>query len=543
MPKPLRALRAASSLALVALMTTSAGAQQVSSNLLILDQDAHAVSDTQAGALFNRGGLASPGVIDPTVLPALEIAADTGAAAFEFVSGLAISPVDGSAWISDLGLDFGAADDGAIFRHDAGSGTIATVSGRGTPQLRDPFALAFHDDGRLFVADWEADPSGFGSDFVGGIGHGAIFEVDTSTGALTLVSDGTNHDVPGLDPTESAFQDPIGVAWDPVNELLYVADFSADGDNDGFFNGTIFSLNLDTGALRVVSAYWNFAAPTGVVVRPNGRPLVVDAVQDDSVLFEIDLAQPDVTDNVSFITSGTQYSLLEGATVDAADNVYVVDIGEFDDVDGVFVVEPGAYRVDESQRGIDPDFDLNNQVPVVSWVDGEDTILSPVNLTVVPVPEVTAISPRSVTAATAVTVEGRHLHPNVGFDFDGAITVSAVAFEPGRLLGTSLTMTLTPTGAGTDCSPPLTTAHPFGGGATFADAISLASDPGPPFSVFGDANRDGIVDGLDLGIIGRIWGVGVCETALFQNDADFNNDDLIDGLDLTILMTYFGVRP
>lgn len=537
-----RALRAASALALVASLAGGAAAQQPARNLLVLDQDAHAVSNDQAGALFNRGGLRSPSGIDPTTPPDLEIAADTGADEFQFVSGLAISPLDGSAWVTDLGLDFGNTADGAIFRHEAGSGALTAIAPRGTPQLRDPFAITFSGDGRLFVADWEADPSGFGADLVGGVGHGAIFEVDTATGALTLISDGTNHDVRNLDPSEPAFQDPIGVAWDASTGLLYVADFSADGDNDGFFNGTVFSLDPATGAVRVVSAYWNFVAPTGVVVRPNGRPLVVDAVQDDSVLFEIDLAATDITDNVNFITSGIQYSLLEGATVDSADNVYVVDIGEYDDVGGEFVVPPGVYRVDESQRGVDPDFDLDNQVPIVSYVDGVDTILSPVNVLAVPVPEVTSITPRSVTGPTSVTLEGAFLHPGLDLDFGGAVAVADLAFAPGRTVGTSLTATLTPLG-GADCAPSLFANHPFGDGVELADAINTASDPGLPFSIFGDANRDGIVDGLDLGILGRSFGAGICETALFLNDADFNNDDLIDGLDLSILMTYFGARP
>jgi DNA-binding beta-propeller fold protein YncE len=392
------------------------------------------------------------------------------------------------------------------------------------------------------VVDWESDPSGFGPDAVGGVGHGAVFSVDPGTGALSLLSDGRNHDVPGLDPALPAFQDPIGVAWDPVRELLYVADFSADGDNDAFFNGTLFSLDLATGQLRVVSAYWNFAAPTGVAVRPDGRPLVVDAVQDDSAVFEIDLSATDLTDNVTFVTSGSQYSLLEGVAVDETDALWVVDIGEFDDVSGTFVVPPGVYGVDESQRGIDPDFDLSNAVPVLEWVDGLDTILSPVSIAAVPVAEVESISPRAVTSPTLVLVSGRNLHPGIDFDFGGAVVVSAVAAVPGRPPGTAVEMTLTPQG-GADCSPALIARHPFGGGLTLEDAISLASSPGPPFSAFGDANRDGLVDGLDLGVLGRAFGSGACEPAVFANDADFNNDDLIDGLDLVILMTYFGTRP
>ena len=531
-----RACRLACLLASAGLLAAQASAQPAQ-RLLVLDQDAHAASNDVAGALWNVD-LSAPS----TGAPTLEIGADTGAPELHFISGAAISPLDGAVYLTDLGLAFGATDDGAIHRHEAGSGGLTTLSPPGTPQLRDPFAITFSDTGRLFVVDWEADPSGFGPDFVGGAGHGAVFEVDLLTGALSLVSDGTNHDVPGLDPSLPAFQDPIGIAWDPSRQLLYVADFSGDGDNDGFFDGTLYSLDPATGAISVVSAYWNFAAPTGVVVRPNGRPLVVDAVQDDSVLFEIDLAAPDLTDNVSFITSGTQYSLLEGAAVDADDNIFVVDIGEFDDIDGVFVVPPGVYRVDESLRGIDPDFDLNNAVPVLEWVDGLDTILSPVNVLTVPVPTVQSVSPRSLVAPMLVTMEGSSLHPEVEFDFGGAVTVSGIAFVPGRELGTAVSMTLTPVG-GADCSPTLTARHPFGGGISLANAVSLVSAPLPPFSVFGDANRDGIVDGLDLGILGRSFGSGACEVEIFVNDADFNNDDLIDGLDLSILMTFFGTRP
>jgi len=532
-----RPSRLAAALLAAGLLATTAAAQNDAQQLLILDQDAHAVSDMVAGALFNfEVGSA------PTSAPVVEVAADSGAPQFHFVSGIAISPWDGSVYISDLGLEFGTLADGAILRHEQGSGTVTTLAGPGDPDLRDPFALAFTEDGTLLVVDWESDPSGLGADWVGGVGHGGVYSVDLNTGALTLLSDGTNHDVPGIDPTETVFQDPIGVAWDPVRDLIYIADFSADGDNDGFFNGSVFSLDPATGQLRVVSAYWNFAAPTAITVRPNGRPLVVDAVQDDSVLFEIDLGAADLTDNVTFITSSTQYSLLEGVTVDAADGIWVVDIGEWDDTDMMWFTEPGIYRVDESQRGIDPDFDLNNSIPAVQWVNGADTILSPVNLAAVPHGFVDSITPRSVIAPTAVVMEGSNLHPNLDFDFGGAVTVSGVSFATGRNLGTALEMTLAPVG-GADCSPSLTPRHPFGGGLTFANVVNLASDPGPPFSMRGDANADGLVDGLDLGILGRSFGATVCELDFFENDADFNNDDLIDGIDLSVLMTYFGTNP
>lgn len=521
------------------LFATVATAQEDAHQLLILDQDAHAVSSAVAGALFNFD-LSQPS----STAPALEIGADGGGGLFQGISGVAVSPWDGAAYISDVGPPLTGAADGAIYRYEAGSGTLSTVVAPGHPLLLDPFQIAFGDEGVLLVADWESDPSGLGSDWVGGAGHGGIFSVDLASGALTLVSDGTNHDVPGIDPAESAFQDPIGIAWDPVRRLIYVADFSADGDNDGFFNGTLFSVDPATSQVRVVSAYWNFAAPIAVAVRPNGRPLVLDSVEDDSLLLEVDLGASDLTDNVAFITAGAggQYALLEGVAVDEAENIWVVDLGEWDDVDMEFIVPPGVYRVDESQRGVDPDFDLNNAIPVVEWSATADTILSPVALAVVPHAHVDQITPRSVTAPTSVVVEGRNLHPGLDFDFGGAVNVSAVSFVPGRNLGTALQMTLDPVG-GADCAPTLIPRHPFGGGLSFEDAVNLASDPGPPFSPWGDANRDGLVDGLDLGMLGRAFGAGVCETGFFVNDVDFNNDDLIDGLDLSVLMTYFGTNP
>jgi sugar lactone lactonase YvrE len=505
-----------------ALVASPAVAQESAQHLLVLDQDAHAVSAEFAGALYNMD-LSQPS----STLPALEIGADTGAGIFQGISGVAISPWDGSAYISDVGPPGTNAPDGAIYRHEQGSGAISTIVAAGHPLLYDPFQIAFHEDGRLLVADWESDPSGFGPDWVGGLGHGGVFWVDPVTGTVTLISDGTNHDVPGIDPAESVFQDPIGIAWDPVRELIYVADFSADGDNDGFFNGTLFSVDPANGQVRVVSAYWNFAAPIACAVRANGRPLVLDSVEDDSLLLEVDPGIADLTDNVNFITAGAggQYYLLEGLTVDENENIWVVDLGEWDDVDLEFIVPPGVYRVDESQRGIDPDFDLNNAIPVVDWIDGADTILSPVALAAVPLAHVDAVSPRSVIAPTVVTMEGAQLHPGLDFDFGGAVTVSGVSFVPGRNLGTAVEMTLSPNG-GADCSPSLIPRHPFGGGITFEDVVNLAS-----------------VDGLDLGILGRAFGAGVCEIDLFDNDADFNNDDLIDGLDLSVLMTYFGTTP
>ena len=57
----------------------------------------------------------------------------------------------------------------------------------------------------------------------------------------------------------------------------------------------------------------------------------------------------------------------------------------------------------------------------------------------------------------------------------------------------------------------------------------------------GDANGDGILDGLDLTLLGMAWGSSVGDPN-YDERCDFNVDGTIDGLDLTLMGTNWGYR-
>src|SRR4029078_6458566 len=135
-------------------------------------------------------------------------------APFQFVSGLVLSPLDGKAYVTDLGA---SAALGAIYVIAGGSGATQVLRSN-DPLLPDPFALTIVPSGaagrRLVVVDWDSDPSSPGPDLAGGPGPGALFWVDETTGALTLISDGTNHpSITTILATDSAFDNPVGVAY------------------------------------------------------------------------------------------------------------------------------------------------------------------------------------------------------------------------------------------------------------------------------------------------------------------------------------------
>lgn len=536
------------------LLPLSAAAQLPPEQLLVLDQDAHPLTEFNLGAVYNVR-LADP----PTTEPALVVGADAGAPLFEFVTGIAISPVDGRAYVTDAGQFADDTADGRVYAISP-DGSVQLISD--DPLLIDPFDLTFLADGTLVVADWEADPFSLGPDLFGGDGHGALLGIDEGTGEAWVLSAGLDHTVPrppGVGIGDSIFNDPIGVAYDRVSDLLYVVDFSIDWDGNGAPEGGVFAVSPYTGTVSLISDSPSFLAPVAIAVRADGKPVVVDAIVDDSILFEIDPDIPDRSDNVESITRGTQYKLLDGVAVDEVDDVYVTDVGEYflDPVSGMgtFISDPGVFRVDESRRDVDPDWDHANKVPVLAHDPDLDTIVAPVALATVPVPRLTAVSEQSILEPTVVALEGEHLITGMGIDTGGLATFSALTPLGGFPVRSALGTTITP---GPPVSVPadgcpgwvdLVVSHPFGGSSVLERAFAIAAtstgefSPAPPSSPFGDASGDQIVDGIDLAILGRAFGTEYCDGAPFVNDADFNDDDVIDGSDLAVLASFFGSRP
>jgi hypothetical protein len=521
-------------LACAVLATAPALAQAPATQLLVIDQDASYVADDNAGALFNLSLSAGT-----SVAPGLEAGATLGAP-FELVSGVALSPIDGRAYIADLGV--APSNVGRIYAADGSDGSVELIW-EGAP-LVAPFSLAFAPDGRLFIADAEADPSGIGPAPQCGY-HGAIFMIDTASCttpcAPTLVSDGRLH--PFGPTVRSAFEEPLGIAYDPVRDRIYVADACASPLG---WAGSLYSVVPSSGRVALVASQDRFYSLISVETRPDGTPLIVDqgVAAGDSVVWTVDLSNPDPETNTVELTAGTQYSMIQDVSVDAADNVYIVDWGDYDSASGTYIVPPGIYTIDPT----DPDPDTNGVLlnESVEWI-------TPVAGAVVNVPTTNGVAPTTITGPTNVIIQGANLNPSVLLDFGAGIAVSSVDFAPGYPLGTAIQALLTPTNGGivpAGCSgfQDLTVTHPFGGSSTRTNAVELIGNtggivPAAPYSRLGDANRDGIVDGLDLAILGLHFGSTYCEGFAFWNDADFDDNDLIDGQDLARLVAYFGTRP
>jgi sugar lactone lactonase YvrE len=530
-------------LVIAALVAGPVAAQAPSTNLLVLDIDAEPILDSgnqiiTAGALFNVDlGAATDAA------PVVAASAPLGAP-FKLVAGVALSPVDGHAYVADVGVDVG--DLPKILSIGA-DGSVDTIwSG---PPLVSPNGLDVMPDGRLLIADMEADPSGLGAAANCGVGHGAIFILDPAacpSCAPQLLADGSNHPFSPIFP--SVFGDPIDVAYDPGSGLVYVADLCGSPLN---YSGSVYTVDPADGRVALVSSMPEYVYLVGLALRPAAGGgtdvLVVDAGldTDQSVVWKVDPSNPDPETNGTRLSFGTQYSQLQGITVDATGKIFVVDWGEYDDASQSFIEPPAVFSIDESIP-----------TPTTNAVLVNDTTLfvTPIAACIVPVPTVTRIVPSAIAGPASITIEGTSLSPGMTIDFGPDIAVGTVDYAPGVPVGTALQVLVTPLGGGIvpqGCSAPtfdLTITQPFGGTTTMTAALAASGGTGgitplPPASTRGDATGDGFVDGMDLAILGQHFGRSYCDGLVFENDADFNNDDIIDGMDLDILASYFGTTP
>lgn len=110
-------------------------------------------------------------------------------------------------------------------------------------RLVDPNDSVFGPNGKLYVADYSA----FGD-------TGAVFAIDPKTGHTSVVA------------KEAPLRQPDGIARGP-NGDLFVTDLQARG-------GSLFRVKLPGGEVKLVSKAPELANPVGVVVPPDGKPIV-----------------------------------------------------------------------------------------------------------------------------------------------------------------------------------------------------------------------------------------------------------------------------
>jgi DNA-binding beta-propeller fold protein YncE len=307
-----------------------------SEQLLVVDDDAHLVRPDTGGALF---------VVDPRApvdrAPAVLAAADAGAP-FELTTGIAVSPLTGDVFVADWGMDAPA----VVHAVDCATGTVTTALR--DPGLERPLGMDLLPDGRLVVADWDADPLGLGPDGAGGLGHGAIFVTDPSCTAppcgVTVLSDGSRH--PFGAGVATAFSDPVDVAVDAAAGRVYVADRTATTPA-GAGPTSLFAVDLASGAVSLVASRAEWTGLMAVALRPDGRPVVIDADAFDwSSAWLVDPAVADPAASASLLSRDPQLVDVWDLAVGAQGEMYLLDAGAYDRASGTFFVRPAAWRLD-----------------------------------------------------------------------------------------------------------------------------------------------------------------------------------------------------
>jgi hypothetical protein len=162
-------------------------------------------------------------------------------------------------------LDSEALAGGAVIRIDPDSGVRTTVSANGMPSGDPPFAggsgMALDADGDVLVSGGEA--------FTGGTG--GVIRVDPTTGARSTVS------ANGMPSGPPDFVSPVTIAVEADGDLVLT-----DQQAFSFSTGGVMGIDPDTGVRSVVSDVQNpprgpgFVAPEGITVESSGDLVVAD---------------------------------------------------------------------------------------------------------------------------------------------------------------------------------------------------------------------------------------------------------------------------
>ncbi len=108
-----------------------------------------------------------------------------------------------------------------------------------------------------------ADPNAFG-------GNGGLIDVNPDTGAQAALSNDTIS-------AQQLFRDPTGVAFDPLDGSIIVADPNAFGGSGGLIRVDPSTGQQTALSNNTISTPGLFSDPTGVAVSPSGMLLVADS--------------------------------------------------------------------------------------------------------------------------------------------------------------------------------------------------------------------------------------------------------------------------
>jgi streptogramin lyase len=217
------------------------------------------------------------------------------------VSLLLAGVVAGSASATPGDIIVGDSSLGEVLRVKPRTGAIRLISD--DSRFVSPNDTVFGPDGMVYVADYEA--------FDGG---GGVFRVNPRNGNTSVVSD------------DELFDQPDGIAMGP-NGDLFVTDITP-------AEGALFRVRLPGGNTSVASSDPLLdGGPVGVVVPPNGEPIVAD----DNLVARVNPTTGDATT----IVDGDD-DLVSGAGLTRAPDgtLYVADA-----IEGVQAIDPRTREV------------------------------------------------------------------------------------------------------------------------------------------------------------------------------------------------------
>ena len=296
------------------------------------------------------------------------MSASSRALALAVVMSIAVA-VPVSAKPGDIIVGDSAAD--TVVRVKPRTGAVRLISN--DSRLVDPNDVAIGRDGTLYVADYGAFPAG---------NDGAVFAINPRNGNTRVVSD------------DELFERPDGIALGPDGDL-YVSNL----------DGPLLRVRLPGGATSIASEDPLAVGSVGVVVPPDGLPLVGDF----ELIARVDLATgaaATVSDSTNGLEAG--YGLALGTdgtiyTVESAAGLEAVNprSGAVDDLSGP--VSYGGYGIARDLRG-----------RVLIQNTGEITTVNPRNGAIAPVasaglnyPEGMEVEPPRCQGLTA-TIVGTH---------------------------------------------------------------------------------------------------------------------------------------
>jgi sugar lactone lactonase YvrE len=198
-------------------------------------------------------------------------------------------------------------------------------------------AAAALTPGELIVADARAD------------GGGALFEVDPSSGAETLLSSNQM----AINASNQLFNYPFTLALDPDGDILVANTGNMGGSCSGGCGGVI-EVDPSTGAETVLSSnamainassqYFN--QPVGIAVAPDGTIYVSDWGDCDGCgrIIKVDPTtgkETLISSNSMAVNASSQYyAYLQGIAIDASGDILAADPMAFGSGGGIIEVDP-----------------------------------------------------------------------------------------------------------------------------------------------------------------------------------------------------------